>query len=193
MGGLAAVPPSVAGSWFAVIDLSRYPPTDPTRLQMAEGMDKITWDGEAVCSEPPFGTSVVVYRRSSECLEFLMLHRAQAGPLYEGDWAWTPPSGGRLPGESIEACAVRELKEESGIELSVRETTYGTPDWIVFMAEAPADALVRVGEDLEHDRFEWLGLGEVRTRCRPHEVLDPIVKVAEALVPESCRIQVADC
>jgi len=47
--------------------------------------------------------------------EYLPLHRAHRGAGYAGDWAWTPPSGARLPGEPVLAGALRELKEEAGI------------------------------------------------------------------------------
>jgi len=49
--------------------------------------------------EPPFGALIVVYRRTQEATEFLVLHRAHAGPEFQGDWAWGPPSGMREPGD----------------------------------------------------------------------------------------------
>jgi len=155
--------------------------------QIATGMitldsrANITWDGKPASSEPPYGASVIVYRRIDRGLEFLLLHRAQAGPDYEGDWAWTPPSGARIPGEELEKCALRELKEESGLELRIRKTDFGTEDWAVFMAEAPSNSLIRVGLDNEHDRFEWMDLKKVRERCRPELVLNHIESVAAAI------------
>ncbi len=71
--------------------------------------DATTWDGKPISPEPPFGASVVVYRRGAAGVEFLILHRAHSGPEFDGDWAWTPPSGARLPHEPILACAEREL------------------------------------------------------------------------------------
>ena len=142
---------------------------------------KITWDGKAASSERPFGASVVVYREAPKGHEFLLLHRAQAGPEYEGDWAWTPPSGSRLPGEDLRNCALRELKEESDLELDIVETDLGTEDWAVFVAEAASDSIVKVGLDKEHDRFEWMEISEVRQRCRPKNVLDQIESVAQSL------------
>ncbi len=142
-------------------------------------MDTTTWDGKPVSSEPPFGASVVVYRRGADGLEFLLLHRAHAGPEYEGDWAWTPPSGARFPGEELQECALRELKEESGLELLIEETHSSTEEWAVFMAEASSNSPIHV--DSEHDRFEWMALEKVREHCGPENVLKSIEDVAEAI------------
>jgi 8-oxo-dGTP pyrophosphatase MutT (NUDIX family) len=40
--------------------------------------------------------------------------RLHNGPDYAGACAWTPPSGARLPGEPVEDCARRELRDETG-------------------------------------------------------------------------------
>ncbi len=85
----------------------------------------------------PHGASVVVYRRTAVGTEFLMLHRAHSGPDYEGDWAWTPPAGVRLPGEPIDDCARRELWEETGFELTITPTRCGSATWPTYIAEAP--------------------------------------------------------
>lgn len=124
-----------------------------------------TWDGLPISREPPYGASVVVFRGAAGTLELLMLHRAHHGPDYEGDWAWTPPSGARLPGEPIEMCARRELVEESGLDLEPEPTACGTAEWYVFVAEAPADAQVVL--DAEHDRCVWVTCEEAVRRCRP--------------------------
>jgi 8-oxo-dGTP pyrophosphatase MutT (NUDIX family) len=78
-------------------------------------MQRATWDGLAVSREKPYGASVVVWRYIDGEREFLLLHRrAPGGPDFAGDWAWTPPGEARLPGESIDQTARRELREETG-------------------------------------------------------------------------------
>ena len=52
-----------------------------------------TGDGQTVSQEKPYGASIIVYRRSEQGIEYLILHRAFRGAGIEGDWAWTPPSG----------------------------------------------------------------------------------------------------
>ncbi len=126
---------------------------------------KKTWDGVAVSQDPPSGASVVVYRRAGRSVEYLLLHRAHSGPEFEGDWAWTPPSGARQPGEDIVECARRELSEETGLCLDMWRTNAGDRDWVVFAAEARAEAKVTLDE--EHDRYAWLTLEEALARTAP--------------------------
>ena len=126
---------------------------------------KKTWDGVAVSQDPPSGASVVVYRRAGQSVEYLLLHRAHSGPEFEGDWAWTPPSGARQPGEDIVECARRELSEETGLCLDIWRTNAGDRDWVVFAAAAPAEAKVTLDE--EHDRYAWLTLEEALSRTAP--------------------------
>jgi 8-oxo-dGTP pyrophosphatase MutT (NUDIX family) len=116
---------------------------------------KTTWDGLAVSDEKPFGCMVVVYQQRAEGLLLLLLHRAHRGPEYEGDWAWTPPSGARQPGEAVEDCARRELAEETGLALVPILTAHGSDDWAIYQVEAPHDTVVTL-LDVEHDRYEWL-------------------------------------
>ncbi|MFC3079256.1 NUDIX domain-containing protein [Phenylobacterium terrae] len=127
-----------------------------------------TYDGLPIAKEPPFGASVVVYRRSGGGLEVLLLHRAHGGPEFEGDWAWTPPAGARQPGEDPDLAAARELREETGLELPIRRVCDGAGDWCVYAAEAPAEAMVVL--DAEHDRFEWVAAGDAPARCLPELV-----------------------
>jgi 8-oxo-dGTP pyrophosphatase MutT (NUDIX family) len=127
-----------------------------------------TWDGRPISDEPPFGAAVVVVRRGPTGLECLLLHRSHHGSDYAGDWAWTPPSGARLPGEPIDTCAARELREETGLSLPLKATDSGSADWAVYVAEAPHN--VSVVLDAEHDRFEWVAANQASARCLPEPV-----------------------
>jgi 8-oxo-dGTP pyrophosphatase MutT (NUDIX family) len=115
------------------------------------------------------GATTVVWRRGAGGeREWLVLHRAHRGPAYAGDWAWTSPGGGREPGESPAACARRELREETGLELACAATPCGEAACPVFAAEAPPDARVRL--DAEHDAHRWLPLAEACALCLPARV-----------------------
>jgi ADP-ribose pyrophosphatase YjhB (NUDIX family) len=138
-----------------------------------------TWDGRPVSEEPPFGVSVVVWRPGADGPEFLVVHRAHEGPDYEGEWAWTPPSGARLPGEDVAECARRELFEETGLRLECEPTACGSDEWAVFAAEAPTHATVVL--DAEHDRFSWLTARDAVRVCLPASVGEPIASVAATL------------
>jgi 8-oxo-dGTP diphosphatase len=124
-----------------------------------------TWDGKRIADDAPFGATVIVYRVIPTGTEFLVLHRAHAGPNDQGDWAWTPPSGARRPGELIESCARRELLEETGLTARLQRLDNAQSDWAIFLAEPVHATAVRL--DNEHDRFEWVSLIEAVTRCRP--------------------------
>jgi len=107
--------------------------------------------------------------------------RQRCGPEdYEGDWAWTPPSGARLPGEAIEACAQRELLEEAGLSVLARALPDAAADWAVFEVEVGPDAQVVLG-DVEHDRFEWVSLAEALRRCLPAKVAEAFQRVVAGL------------
>jgi 8-oxo-dGTP pyrophosphatase MutT (NUDIX family) len=141
---------------------------------------RTTWDGLPVSEEKPFGATAAVWRRSSGGVEWLVLHRKHRGADYEGDWAWTPPAGARLPDETLDECARRELLEETGLVLDLEPTGCGTAEWGVYVAEAPADIEVRLSA--EHDRFDWLPLAEASARCRPAMVAAGLECVASATV-----------
>ncbi len=130
-----------------------------------------TWDGVPVDSEAPYGSAVVVWRPGEEGREYLVLHRtAPEDP--GGDWAWTPPSGARQPGEEPAAAARRELFEETGLDLELRATRCGDEGWLVWVAEAPLD--VEVVLDAEHDSYAWLAAEDAATRCLPPAVGESI-------------------
>jgi 8-oxo-dGTP pyrophosphatase MutT (NUDIX family) len=121
----------------------------------------------------------VVWRRAATGPEFLVLHRRHHGPDFEGDWAWAPPSGARLPGEGLEDAARREFLEEAGLDLPLAPSELGSDDWALFVAEAPADAVVAL--DAEHDRYLWLPVPEAAAKCRPAVVGGALLAVDEWL------------
>ncbi|HEX7064120.1 MAG TPA: NUDIX domain-containing protein [Bacillales bacterium] len=137
-----------------------------------------TWDGLPVSDEKPHGTAIVVYKKLKKEPYFLVLHRAHVdGEDYEGDWAWGPPAGARLPGEPVETCMERELFEETGLELTAGLTDIGDESWYVYYAEAPKDAQITLSE--EHDKFEWLPAEEAASRCLPPFIGEQIRKAAK--------------
>jgi 8-oxo-dGTP pyrophosphatase MutT (NUDIX family) len=134
-----------------------------------------TWDGLPVAPDEPHGAAILA-RRSGE---YLLLHRAHHGPGYQGDWAWTPPSGSRQPGESVLSAAVRELAEETAFlaaPADLRALDVSGP-WAHFGLDVPMDARPKL--DAEHDRFEWLPPLEAIARCKPALVADGI-RLAES-------------
>lgn len=131
-----------------------------------------TWDGLPISEELPHGVAVMVYRLTDDRnFEVLMLHRAHRGVDYEGDWAWTPPSGSRFPGEPILECVKRELYEEVGLSHTAEPTDHGTEEWHWFRVSVQYGQKIEL-IDPEHDRFEWLTPDEATRRCEPVLVKD---------------------
>ena len=130
--------------------------------------DRRTWDGQPAARDDPIAVTVIVRRGD----ELLVLHRAHEGPDYAGDWAWGPPAGARHPGEDVLACARRELREETGLELDLEQRE--APDGVVavYVAEAPPDAEVVLSD--EHDAYRWVALDEAIALCRPKRVADQL-------------------
>ncbi len=130
-----------------------------------------TWDGLPVAQDRPHGAQIVVRRPALQArgeMEYLLLHRAARGPDYEGDWAWTPPSGARLPGEPVLTAAERELAEEAGISGAELVPVDLSGGWAAFALMAGPGTQVRL--DAEHDRFAWLPADQAARRCTVEDV-----------------------
>jgi 8-oxo-dGTP pyrophosphatase MutT (NUDIX family) len=138
-----------------------------------------TWDGEPIARDRPHGAMIVVASQAPEGWRYVLLHRAHHGPDWDGDWAWTPPSGSRKPGEDVTACAIRELQEETGLHGSPRPVITGDVGWAVFALEIPWGTAVRA-DGTEHDRLEWVTYAEVCRRCRPAAIIEGFTAACEA-------------
>jgi 8-oxo-dGTP pyrophosphatase MutT (NUDIX family) len=145
------------------------------------GSDQFTtWDGEPVSHDRPHGATIVVASRAPEGWRYVLLHRAHHGPAWDGDWAWTPPTGSRKPGEDITACAIRELHEETGLHGCPRPVITSDAEWAVFALEVPWGTVVEV-DGTEHDRLEWVTYPTACFRCRPATLLASFTVACEAL------------
>lgn len=124
----------------------------PAQARRKLARPELTWDGQPVAADEPHGAAIIVRRPDGRGgRQYLMLHRAHRGPGYDGDWAWTPPSGARQPGEPVLGGALRELAEEAGITGAEPVPVDLADPWAVFLAEVPAGTQVRL--DAEHAGF----------------------------------------
>ncbi len=114
--------------------------------------------------------SGAIVRRNPSGLRVLLLHRAP----HRGDF-WQIVTGRIEPGESPADAASRELCEETGQRLAVRELGYrhsfalGDEVPPLVVEETAFAAEWRDGEDVrldpsEHDRCEWVSLDEAQAR-----------------------------
>jgi len=149
-------------------------------------VQRYTWDGVPVAQDQPYGAAVVVRRPGAQTgtREYLILHRAHHGPDYEGDWAWTPPSGSRQPGESVARAALRELAEETGLTACLADLRAVDLSgvWVQFLLEVPPGTAARL--DAEHDRFEWLPAAQAIERSQPAAVADGLRRATSVLTPD---------
>jgi 8-oxo-dGTP pyrophosphatase MutT (NUDIX family) len=146
--------------------------------ELADGAGRID-DEEPITPTPPYGATVVVYRPAGAQREYLVLHRAYFSPDFAGEWAWGPPSGSRRLDEDVERCAVRELFEETGLQLAVHQAEGVAGEWLVYWAEATGNTEVRLSP--EHDRFAWVPLNRATALVAPAVVRAQLERVAALL------------
>jgi len=147
--------------------------------------ERVTWDGVPIAEEVPHGAAVTVRRQSTYGREYLILHRAHHGPDFAGDWAWTPPTGARQPGEPILDGALRELEEEAGITGVDIWPVDLSGDWARFCVDVPPDTAVNL-MDVEHDSFAWVSAADAIRRCTP-ELIGAVIERADRI--PSCRLE----
>jgi 8-oxo-dGTP pyrophosphatase MutT (NUDIX family)/transcriptional regulator with XRE-family HTH domain len=106
-------------------------------------------------NEPPVVAAIV-----TSPLGVLVERRHDGKPL------WTFPAGEIEPGEGIEDAGVREVKEETGLEVRAGETIGEryhpkTKRYMYYMAATPVQGTeVFVGDEAELAEVRWIGLAE---------------------------------
>jgi predicted NUDIX family NTP pyrophosphohydrolase len=144
---------------------------------------------------------ILLYRRVNGRLEVLLVH--PGGPFWRGKeaGAWTIPKGEIDPGEDALACALRELKEETGLALDAPATPLPpvrqkggklVRAWAIEGAFDPA-GLTSVTFELEWppksgrresfpevDRAEWFDVDTARAKINPAQaaLLDSLTAIA---------------
>ncbi|MEV0443065.1 NUDIX hydrolase [Streptomyces spectabilis] len=134
--------------------------------------------------EPVRAAGCVLWRRSTvpDGLVLCLVHR----PKYD-DWSW--PKGKIKPGETLLACALREVEEETGQRCApgpplptARYLANGRPKEVHYWA---AEALGgHFTPSREVDRVRWLAPREARarlTQLRDRELLDAFLAAPHAL------------
>jgi len=130
----------------------------------------------------------VVYRRSDDRIEVVLVARPS-------QQLWALPKGTPEPGESVEATAIREVGEETGLEVRVEREIgsihywYAVPEERVRVRKVVHHFLMTatggdVGRhDHEYDVVEWMDIQEAMARMS-YQNERSIVERAEALIRE---------
>jgi len=87
-------------------------------------------------------------------------------------------AGCRLPGEAGEACARRELLEETGLDMSPMQAL-DDEQWPLYLVEAPPGVEIRLSA--EHDAYRWADLAAATALIKPEHVAAQVGRVAELL------------
>lgn len=122
----------------------------------------------------PYGISAggVVYRKIADNFEFLLLGRnTEKGTNYH------LPKGALHIGETLESCAVREITEETGVNVTLKTYLGGKQATFEFMGTYNdkiihyyAAEYISEAEpmDNEHDFSEWVSYDDAVTRLQSH-------------------------
>jgi dATP pyrophosphohydrolase len=137
-------------------------------------------------TEPCVAVSVYVLRRRAGATELLFLRRS--GGRFEGQW-W-PVTGTRAASEDPVQCALRELREETGLspnalyQTDLTAPVEGGGHLRIFVAPVDASDVIRI--NWEHDAHRWCSTEEAHAIVAgfPKPIVREVVKVFEADPPQ---------
>lgn len=125
---------------------------------------------------PAVATDIAVFTLRRGALNVLLIERG--GDPYRG--AWALPGGFLQPDEELDACAQRELREETGVDADVliHFGNFSAPDRdprervisVAYLALLPSDEL-RIQADTDAAQAKWFALNDLPKLAFDHEVI----------------------
>ncbi|WP_417217283.1 NUDIX hydrolase [Arthrobacter sp.] len=128
-----------------------------------------------------FAAGAVPWRVGDGGLQVLMIHRDK----YD-DWSW--PKGKLDNGETIPQCAVREVREEVGLEIALGiplpaiRYPVASGQKVVYYWAADATGLVAVPDGHEVDSCRWVSPAEARRWLANPSDIDPLDALEAAYI-----------
>jgi len=140
--------------------------------------------GDGMRTESATSAGGVVYRVTERGMEVVIVGRTSEG-------IWGLPKGTPEPGEDLLAAATREVREETGLEVTPEEKIGSIRYWFVrdrvryhktvhHYLFAPVGGSLEA-HDAEYDRAEWFGVEEVCRRLSYENEVGMVRKAAEVV------------
>ena len=138
----------------------------------------------------------IVVRRYNNCVEFLLLKQIRK----TGESQWVMPKGHIQHGETSEQAAVREVREESGVEELVviaclgeqafeyREESGIQHEKVVswYLMETPYESHLSLNIEEGFVKSKWLQFAEARKQCSHEDFRAWVNRAAKTLGFRNC-------
>ena len=136
-------------------------------------------------------SGALIWRMRDGALEVLIIHR----PRYD-DWSW--PKGKQDPGESLAETAIREIREEVGLQVvlgvPLAVTSYpvgGRPKDVFYWAAELPEGARALADEGEVDELRWVTTDVARALLTNQDDLAPLESL-EALAGGGCTTYPSD-
>ena len=104
---------------------------------------------------PVVAAGAILWRKEKDSLKVLLIHRGR----YD-DWSW--PKGKLDKGEGISEAAVREIKEELNVEITVKRqfdrSTTGDIELVCFVCDLQGE---KPTQSTDHSELRWVPESEL--------------------------------
>ena len=164
-------------------------PQDPTSTYYsARRFDAVnSIDRSAANTADIVASGALIWRQHEGVFEVLLIHR----PRYN-DWSW--PKGKQDPGESLAETAIREIREEVGLQVvlgvPLAVTSYpvgGRPKDVFYWSAALPEGAHALADEGEVDELRWVTPDVARSLLTNEDDLAPLQSLEALLQADALR------